>query len=206
LARTKSVQPKPVDWTKFIVNTPEHLIAPKRRKSLRYYGPEQLNLRKSVVFANGPEEFVQNNPHLFATGTTSRHEGYFYWGLFKRIGREGEPGKQGRTWFYQSKVGGGSNRPGGSIVDFIIEGVGPNPDLGVRIVTPYFHGQIGPYKRATDFEQSISLLDQDILAIDIDSRDYVGDPDGSAVLYAVDRVLNYQQSSFSPLYAGFRGF
>lgn len=187
------------DWRAYVVPTKERLTPKRHKGSLVSYGPDELHLRETEVYEGGPEQFVQEHPELFATGTTSRDEGYFYWALLKRIGPERTIGKNGMVWYYQSKVGGGSNRAGGSIVDFLVEGVGPNLDIGIRIVTPFFHDKAGAFKRATDFEQQFSLLDQDIFTVDVNSRDYVNDPKGAAVMMVADNALA-MRPSYNPLF------
>lgn len=166
------------------------------------YGPNVLGMRQNITLGGGPDEFVQNNPQLFARGSTSRDEGYFYWALTKVEGPEGEPGKTGRTWYYQSKVGGGMTQIGGAVVDFIIVGTGLMDDLGIRIVTPYFHTNAGPFKRASDFEQQFTLLANDILVVDVHSRNYIGDKTGKAAIVSAEKALE-ARPDYSPLYGGF---
>ena len=191
-------------WRKFLVPEANSLNPPRRRQSLRSFGPRELGLRERIVYTGGPEEFVKNNPHLFATGNTSRDEGYAYWALVQIIGKEGEIGKNGLRWFYQSKIGGGSNRPGGAVVDFIIEGFGRNRDIGIRIVTSYRHTQAGSFKRATDFEQQFALLDNDIDIVDVESKNYLGDKTGRAAIVSMTRAIE-RQADFSSMYIRFQG-
>src|SRR5688500_7152664 len=106
------------DWRAYVVPTRDRLTPKRHKGSLVSYGPDELHLRETEDYEGGPDSFVQSRPDLFATGTTSRDEGYFYWALLKTIGKEREIGKNGMTWYYQSKVGGGSNRAGGAVVDF----------------------------------------------------------------------------------------
>lgn len=176
-------------WRGFIVPEPERLKPRRHRRSIYNYGPEELGLRLNVILEGGPQEFVENNPQLFATGTTSSHEGYGYWALLHIIGPEGEPGRNGLVWFYQSKVAGGSNRPGGSIVDFIVEGALPTWDIGIRVVTPFFHDKAGPFKRAEDFEQQFSLLDNEVFVVDVNSRDYINDQTGRAAIAVYSKAI-----------------
>lgn len=169
-------------WERYIVPSPERLIPKRHRGSIISYGPEELRLRETVVYEGGPEEFVKNNPQLFATGTTSRHEGYAYWALLHIIGKEREIGTNGLVWYYQSKVAGGSHRAGGSVVDFVVEGALPTLDIGIRVVTPFYHDEAGAFKRATDAEQVYGLLDNDIFVVDVHSNNYINDPKGAAVI------------------------
>jgi hypothetical protein len=186
------------EWLKYIIPEPERLKPKRHRGSIVSYGPEHLRLREDSETGEA-EEFVQAHPELFATGTTSRDEGYAYFALLHIIGEPGVIGKNGMVWYYQSKVGGGSNRAGGAIVDFIVEGVGPNLDIGIRIVTPHFHDQAGAFKRATDIEQVFMLMDQDIFTVDVNSRDYIGDPKGVAAIQAITNALE-MRPSYNPLF------
>ncbi len=176
-------------WEAYLVPHPERLKPRRHRGSLISYGPSELRLRETIVYEGSPDHFIDRNPQLFATGTTSRDEGYAYWALLKIIGTEREIGKNGMTWYYQSKVGGGSNRAGGAVVDFVVEGLGRNNDIGIRIVTPYFHEKAGSFKRATDAEQLFMLLDQGIDVADVNSRNYVLDPTGVAVLQIISKAI-----------------
>ena len=187
------------DWRAYVVPTKERLTPKRHKGSLVSYGPDELHLRETEQFEGSPDDFVKNHPELFATGTTSRDEGYFYGALVKIIGPERAIGKNGMVWYYQSKIGGGSNRAGGSIVDFLVEGVGPNLDIGIRIVTPYFHDKAGPFKRATDFEQTFGLLDQDIFTVDVNSRDYIGTNEWGPVISIATKALE-MRPNYNPLF------
>jgi hypothetical protein len=187
----------PSDWKKFVTPEADPYRVPPRRRGLFYFGPRELGLRLNVDPAWGPEEFVKNNPQLFATGTTSRDEGYAYWALLKIIGEPEEIGKNGLIWYYQSKVGGGSNLPGGAIVDFVIDSVGPNPLKGIRVVTPHFHTETDPYKRASDEEQIFNLMNQNMLVVDVFSQNYIFDKTGRAVIKVMKNAIN-EQSDFGP--------
>jgi hypothetical protein len=186
-------------WRKYVVPTPERLTPKRHRGSIVNYGPMELGLREEVVYEGGPDEFIANNPQLFATGTTSSHEGYAYWALLKIIGEPGVPGKNGLVWYYQSKVGGGSNRAGGAVVDFMVEGALPSRDIGIRIVTPFFHDQAGAFKRAEDFEQTFMLLDNDILVVDVNSRNYITDHTGVAAIQAMTKAIE-GRPDYNPLF------
>jgi hypothetical protein len=146
-------------------------------------------MRENIIPAGSPEEFVNSNPQLFATGTTSRDEGYAYWALLKLIGNPGEIGKNGLIWYYQSKVEGGTGRAGGAVVDFIVVGALPSMDLGIRVVTAHFHDKAGAFKRGSDIEQVFGLLDNDIFTVDINSRDYINDQKGVAVKRVMENAL-----------------
>lgn len=187
------------DWKKFIVPEAEPLTAPRRRRSLRSYGPLELGLRETVVTEGGPEAFVKNNPGLFATSSTSRHEGYAYWALLHIIGDEGVPGKNGLVWEYQSKVTASETRV--SVVDFIIQGA-MKLDLGIRIVTPFFHTEAGAETRAFDEEQRWRLLDQDIFVVDVFSLNYINDPTGQAAIVTMNRAIAAEQD-YSPYHRSF---
>lgn len=191
------------NWKSFVRQEKNRINPPRRRRGLFLYGFKELQLQRTVLTRGGPEEFVRANARLFATGTTSRDEGYFYWALMKLIGPPGEPGINGLVWYYQSKVRGGSNIPGGAVVDFVVVGVGPNNDVGIRIVTPYFHIQAGPYKRATDFEQEAFLLDQGIDVVDVYSQNYIFDKSGRAVIRAARNAI-ISNPDFGPLHRQWR--
>lgn len=189
----------PYAWEKYIVDAPESPRMPRLTRRIFIYGPEELRLRENLIPEGGPDQFVRNNPGLFATGTTSRDEGYFYWGLLKRVGEEGTKGHLGITWYYQSSVAGGRHRPGGAIIDFLLEVPSGRFDLGIRIVTPYRHTFAGPLKRGTDDAQVLYLRRQGIQAVDVFSKNYIGDPSGRAVIQSVDRAIA-GDNDFSPLY------
>lgn len=190
------------DWKKFYHPAPGLSADKTPRVDIYSFGPKELFLREDIDYEGGPETFVNNNPQLFKTSSTSKDEGFFYWGCVKVIGRENEPGKMGLRWTYQSKVGGGSTRPGGAIVDFLIFGVLQGYDLGVRIVTKRFHNQAGPFKQATDEAQRFSLTDQGIYAIDVQSKDYINDKTGRAAIRAVEDAISLTPG-LSPIYASF---
>ena len=179
----------PSDWKKFVHPQKDPDKPPRRARGIFRYGPEILGLRLNVVPGDGPEDFVRKNPQLFATPSTSRDEGYAYWALLKLIGPPAQPGKNGMVWYYQSKIGGG-NLPGSAIVDFVVEVFGPNPLIGIRIVTPYFHLEGGPHKRASDLEQISNLLNQRMMVIDVFSQNYIYDKSGKAVLKSMHRAIN----------------
>ena len=71
--------------------------------SIINYGPERMGGREIADPMSGPEQFVKDHPELFATSSTSREEGYFYYGCIEELGPEGDEG----GWQYQQKV-----RPG----------------------------------------------------------------------------------------------
>lgn len=190
------------DWKKFYHPLPTLSEDRTPRVNVYSFGPSELHLGEEIIYEGGPEEFVRKNPQLFRTGTTSRDEGFFYWGLWKVIGKENVPGNMGISWTYQSKVGGGSTTPGGAVVDFIIRGVMQGYDLGVRIVTKRFHNQAGPLKQATDEAQRFSLLENGVYALDIQSKDYIFDKTGRAAIRAVNDALTLTPG-LSPIYSSF---
>jgi hypothetical protein len=192
------------EWRKYLVPEKERLLPKRRRGNIFTYGPEELGLRENVVYLDGPDAFVRANPQLFATGTTSAHEGYAYWALLKLIGLEGEPGRNGLTWWYQSKVGGGTNRAGGAVIDFLIEGTNNSMDLGVRIVTPYHHELQGAAVRAFDFEQGFRLLNSDVFVVDVRSKFYMNDKSGQTVIRVMNRAIQ-NTPDFSPYHRSIRG-
>jgi len=185
------------EWRKYLVPEKSDIKPRPHRGGLFVWGPEELRLRENVIPADGPDAFVKSNPQLFATSSTSAHEGYAYWALLKLIGPEGEPGKNGLTWFYQSKVNGGGGRAGGSVVDFLIEGYTRAVSLGIRIVTPFFHETQGADVRAFDFEQSFRLLDQDVFVVDVRSKFYMHDKSGQTVIRVMNRAIQ-NQPDYSP--------
>lgn len=187
------------DWRKFLVPEKDVLPLPRMHRGLASYGPDELHLRETIVYDGGPDSFVKNNPQLFATSSTSRDEGYFYWGLVKKIGKEDEYGKNGLRWQYQVKMRGAAGGPGGAIVDFVISGTIHGLDLGVRIQTPFYHTGAGPLKKGEDFEQSYTIMDSGLFPVDIYSIDYISDPTGRAVLNTVDQTL-LAQPNYSPIF------
>lgn len=188
------------DWRKFLPPLASRIAPPRRPRGIVSYGPSELRLRENMDVSGGPQTFVRNNPQLFATSSTSAHEGWFYWGCLKVIGPEYEYGKNGLLWRYQSKVRGAAGGPGGSIVDFLIENLGRGvDDLGVRIVTPFFHTGSGALNRGSDFEQIYTLLDAGVFVVDVYSVNYMSDPTGRAVIKAVEGVLQ-MRADYSPLY------
>jgi hypothetical protein len=180
----------PSDWKKFVNPQKDDTKPPQKMRGIYRYGQEILGLRLVVVPEEGPEAFVRSNPQLFATASTSRDEGYAYWALLKLIGEPREVGRNGMVWYYQSKVGGASNLPGGAIVDFVIETNGPNPLIGIRVVTPHFHLNAGAGKRATDLEQALALVNQDMMVVDVFSQNYIYDKSGKAVIKSMSRAIN----------------
>lgn len=176
-------------WQSFLTPEPDPLPLPRVVSKIRSYGPEELRLRENVVSTESPEYFVLTHPHLFKTGNTSRDEGYFYWALLKIIGPERQRGNYNMIWFYQSKVSGGANQIGGSIVDFVIQKSGRGKDLGIRIVTPFRHTGAGPFVKAKDLEQSFRLSEQGIEVIDVLSKNYLNDKTGRDVILAARRAI-----------------
>jgi hypothetical protein len=187
------------DWRKFLVPEKDNLTLPRRGRGLATYGPDELRIREDIVYEGGPVAFVRNNPQLFATSSTSAHEGFFYWGLVKKIGKEDAYGTNGLIWQYQVKMRGAAGGPGGAIVDFVISNTIHGLDLGVRIVTPYYHSGAGPLKRGEDFEQQYTMMDSGVFPVDVYSVNYISDPTGRAVLNAVDKAIA-AQPDYSPLY------
>ncbi len=165
------------NWRQF-VHAKDPRLVPPGRIGLINYGPQELGLRREVIEEDGPEAFVQSNPGLFATGSTSRDEGYGYWVLLKYIGKERETGKNGMIWYYQSKTG----EKGGAFatLDFVVENGART--IGIRVVTPWFHIQAGPSKRAFDMEQIAFLTGQGVDVVDVYSQNYVNDPTGRAAM------------------------
>jgi hypothetical protein len=192
------------EWRKYLVPESEPLLPRRHRGNLFSYGPDELRLREGIILLGGPEEFVRNNPQLFATGSTSSHEGYAYWALLKIIGPEAEPGSNGLTWFYQSKVSAGRDGDRLSIVDFLIEGTGNPMDLGIRIVTPWHHELQGAAVRAFDFEQVFRLLDQDIFVVDVRSVNYMNDRTGQDAIRVMNRAIQ-NRPDYNPYHRSTRG-
>lgn len=161
------------------------------------WGPEHLGLRKEPELEYGPAAFTAAHPELFATGTTSADEGWFYWGCLEVMGPEG----RASGWQYQKRVG--YAKVGGATVDFVIWVPIGNP-IACRIQTPYFHEEFGPAKEATDAIQVGTLQDAGYDVIDAFSRLYMGDPSGLAVKDMVKRVMAKDPSLVpgSALYVG----
>ena len=158
-------------------------LKPLSTRGLITRGPRVLGLARTVEYVGGPDGFVRAHPELFATGTTSRDEGYFYWACQKRLGPEGE------FWSYQVPLAGGRHQRGGAVVDFIIS-YNPSMDIGVRILTFWFHASAGAVKHAHDQEQEISLSGGNMRIVDAPSQDYIYDKTGRAVLRMLDNILS----------------
>lgn len=170
-----------VDWTAFY--HPVKDAAP-RRSGIMAYGPEHLGGREIVVVGGGPRDFVNRNPGLFATSSTSEEEGWFYWGCLQELGPHGEEG----GWQYQRQVRAYGARIGQATIDFVID-VAPRP-LAVRIQTPYFHAALGPEQEGFDDEQMMTLEDSGYDVVDVPSELYMDDESGLAVRRMVRRVVN----------------
>lgn len=151
------------------------------RPTVLGYGPAFMGGREVVIPSGGPEAFVHANPGLFATSSTSREEGFFYWGCLKEIG----PAGQG--WKYQSQVRNQGARAGQATVDFIIEAI-PR-DLACRIVTPRFHLAAGPEQEVADQEQLDLLEEEGYEVVDVFSQMYMNDESGGAVRRVVRMVI-----------------
>jgi hypothetical protein len=169
----------------------------RRNARLYTYGPRELGLQMEDE-SGGPEEFIRRHPNLFATSSTSAHEGYFFWALLKLIGPMEEIGKGGLIWYYQSRLLSSGGKAGGTIVDFLVEGVYPNKDLGIRIQTPFRHTGAGAITRAKDEEQALFMESKDIIPVDVYSINYMSDKTGQAVIKAANRALK-ADPDFSPL-------
>jgi hypothetical protein len=178
VARPKS---HTVNWQDFY--HPVKDAAP-RRSGIMSYGPAELGGREIVVVQGGPRDFVDHNPGLFATSSTSEEEGWFYWGCLQELGPHGVEG----GWTYQRQVRPYGARVGQATIDFVID-VAPRP-LAVRIQTPYFHAAIGPEQDGFDDEQLLTLEDSGYDVIDVPSDLYMDDESGLAVRRMVRRVVN----------------
>lgn len=178
MARPKSYT---VNWHDFY--HPVKDAAP-RRSGIINYGPEHLGGREIVIVQGGPRDFVDANPGLFATSSTSEEEGWFYWGCLQELGPHGEEG----GWTYQRQVRPQGARVGSATIDFVID-VQPHP-LAVRIQTPYFHASLGPETEGFDDEQFMTLEDAGYDVVDVPSELYMQDETGLAVRRMVRRVVN----------------
>lgn len=158
------------------------------RFTLIQYGPRYLALRETPEIQYGPAAFTAAHPELFATGTTSEPEGWFYWGCLQV---RGEPGPLG-GWQYQKQVRPGGARVGSATVDFVF--TSRPRDIACRIVTPYFHTGFGPEKEGSDAEQVFSLQESGYDVVDAFSELYMGDPSGAAVKRTVEMVLQRDSS------------
>jgi hypothetical protein len=179
-------------WTRFYHPRQEKL---RPTLSIIPYGPEGLHLRDEVHSTYGPEAFVNAHPEKFHTSSTTRDEGYFYWGLLQIRGPEGYEG----GWRYQSGVRPGGQKVGGATVDFVIDVPDGRP-IACRIVTPFHEGGFifaGPEKEASDEVQQFALEAQGYDVIDAYSKLWMGDESGGAVKRIVQRVLD-KDPSFNP--------
>lgn len=179
-------------WKGFAAQVDPSLRSGAAKLPQIYYGPKELGLRFTDNLAGGPETFVNANPQLFHTGTTSRDEGYFYWAELKLLGPEGPEG----GWYYQS----GHANPNAAVIDFRVVRGGGLPDLAIRIQSQYRHLGGGAEKQATDAEQvyQIDSVNQ-FQVVDVWSEWYMGDKSGQTVL-AVARTANEGDPfSYSPV-------
>src|SRR5690606_14685577 len=128
--------------------------------------------------------FVEDNPGLFATSSTSEEEGGFYYGCLRELGPHGEEG----GWTYQRQVRPVGARVGSATIDFVID-VQPRP-LAVRMQTPYFHAALGPVARVFRDDRFMALADAGYNVIDVPSEVYLYDEEGMAVRRMVRRVVN----------------
>lgn len=159
------------------------------------YGPEGLHLRDTVVNISGPDAFVDAHPEKFHTSSTTRDEGYFYYGLLYVRGPEGPQG----GWKYQSGVHPGGQKIGGATVDFVIDTMDDRP-IACRIVTPFHEGGFvfaGPEKEASDELQQFTLEENGYDVIDAYSKLWMSDPSGLAVKRIVQRVID-KDPTFNP--------
>lgn len=156
--------------------------------TLIQYGPLHLALRQTPEVQYGPQAFTDAHPELFATGTTSAPEGWFYWAC---IQVRGQPGVEG-GWQYQKQVRPGGARIGSATVDFVF--TSRPRDIACRIVTPYFHTEFGPEKEGSDNEQVFSLQESGYDVVDTFSELWMPDPSGRAVIRAVEMVLQRDSS------------
>lgn len=187
---SKLVHPPIHDWKKFLALAGEEIPAP--HTSFIDYGPSVLGLRLDVVPQGGVVDFVNSHPELFATGTTSRDEGFFFWAELQLLGPEGPEG----GWYYQS----GNADSNSAVVDFRIHRPGQR-DLGIRIQSQYRHLSGGAFKQATDAEQVYALEDQmDVL--DVWSEWYIGDLSGKTVLAVAREANQGQVFGVSPVLLG----
>ena len=167
------------DWHQFYRPVKSAHNVPKQGRL--GYGPEELGGRLTVIPLGSAEEFVQGNSALFSRPSTSREEGYFYWGCLHEIGPVGQ------GWAYQRQVRNAGARVGQATIDFVIES---RPrDLAVRIVTPYFHLEADPEQTVADAEQLIILEDDGYEVVDVFSQMYMDDPSGRAARRAVRMVI-----------------
>ena len=159
------------------------------RISIINYGPEHLGLRFTKdEIEDGPAEFTRLHPELFSTGTTSEHEGWFFWGCLQVRGPMGPAG----GWTYQKAIRPGGQKVGGATVDFVFES-SPRP-IACRIVTPWFHQNAGPEKAATDREQVYMIQDAGYDVGDAFSELYMDDHEGEAVKDMVRRIIERDPS------------
>lgn len=172
----------------------------KHRITIISYGPEHLHAREEPETLFGPAYFTAQHPELFGTGSTSAHEGWFYWALLQPDVR-GPEGPEG-GWQYQRKVRPGGAKVGATTVDFVINSR-PRP-IACRIVTPWFHLGFGPEKAATDAEQVWMLQEQGYDVYDAFSSLYMNDRGGETVKEHALRVIR-KDPALSPLSATYLG-
>ena len=186
---SKTIKPPTHSWKAFLKTGN---VKPTQGFALFSYGPAILGLRENVIPEGGVVDFVNSHPNLFATGTTSRDEGFFYWSLMQLLGPEGDEG----GWLYQA----GNPDANQAVVDFLIKRPGER-DLGIRIQSQYRHLGAGPLKAATDAEQVYALEDtMDVL--DVWSEWYIDDLTGRTVLAVARDAIAGDPFSISPILLG----
>lgn len=157
-----------------------------------------LGAGKEPEPSTGFEAECRDNP-AFKGGTVSITECYAYKALEIILGPEGE------GWAYQESQLGGRHLPGGAVVDFIVYGYldqdGDQIDIGIRVVTFYFHQAQGALKQASDTEQLLDLEADNIRIIDVFEEELLRDEQGKAALWVMrDAIAGIQHPN--PLGSG----
>lgn len=162
-----------------------------KRDTTINYGPAVAGLQYKTRQTGGPESLPS---YIFAGNQRTNSERLLYWALLKLLGPEWE-GK----WEYQGHSSANSQVRGFARVDFII--FGSRYDIGVRVQTYRFHGNVDPFKQAYDVEQYLSLHTRWFTVVDVFEKDYIHDDTGQAAIQVMLEVINNRQR-INPLAAG----
>lgn len=155
------------------------------------YGPAVAGMQYKTRQASGPDSLPDT---MFFGNQRTRSEKYLYWALLKLLGPEWE----GR-WEYQGHSSANSQVRGFARVDFII--FGSRYDIGVRVQTYRFHGNVDPFKQTYDIEQFLALHTRYFQVVDVFEKDYIHDETGQAAIQVMLEVINNRQR-INPLAAG----
>lgn len=127
-------------------------------------GLKRYAANRHPVLLGGPGEPRRG----FLRGTNSREEWPIYWACEKYFKE-----KAGGIWNYQITVG--SNLPGGSKPDFVINYKRP---IIMRVQSDRYHVQVSSWRAAYDIQQRIELEKRGFTVIDVFPQYYMIDDMG----------------------------